>query len=180
MVWDGDELLAQVDLAGNLVEYWTWASGIGALGVGALGGGGTPSWEALRLVKARIPGSANPDQYLHSDWQGTVLAASGSNGAALTQNYPPRPWGADGPALAPLSWLGNHGITRKRVPGMRGSWRGGCAACGRAGVRLWVPVTTEGRVNSPPVRSISGMGAQTSIDKWGIGGSGMGEGQWPR
>src|SRR2546427_3607770 len=62
-----------------------------------------------RQVKARVPGSANPDQYLHADWQGTVLASSGASGVGLVQNYPPRAWGQDGTTLAPFSWLGSHG-----------------------------------------------------------------------
>jgi RHS repeat-associated protein len=97
MIWDGDELLAQVDTSGTLIEFWSRAEQP------------LPDGKWSRLVKARLPGNANPDQYLHSDWQGTVLATSGATGAGLLQEPPPRLWGPDGPPLAPLSWLGNHG-----------------------------------------------------------------------
>ena len=105
MIWDGDEPLAQVDTAGNLIQYWSRAGTDGA------------AWDGFelqergwaRLVKARVPGSANPDQYLHADWQGTVLASSGASGVGLVQNYPPRAWGQDSTTLAPFSWLGSHG-----------------------------------------------------------------------
>ena len=80
ILWDGDEPLAQVDTLGNLQRYWSRA-----------GAPATGSWMAhwSRLVKARLPGNPYPDQYLHADAQGTILAVSGSNGAALTHNQPP-------------------------------------------------------------------------------------------
>src|SRR5437660_10308714 len=51
MIWDGEEPLAQVDAAGNLMQYWSR----GGSGVEALEG-----WELQergwgRLVKARVP-----------------------------------------------------------------------------------------------------------------------------
>ena len=102
MIWDGDEPLAQVDTAGNLMQYWIRAG----TDVAATDGFELQERGWARLVKARVPGSANLDQYLHADWQGTVLASSSASGVGLVQDYPPRAWGQDGPSLAPFSWLG--------------------------------------------------------------------------
>ena len=86
----------RLDTAANPKQFWGR-------------GGPLPEGQWSRLVKARVPGSANPDQYLHADWQGTVLASSSASGVGLVQNYPPRAWGQDSTTLAPFSWLGNHG-----------------------------------------------------------------------
>ncbi len=105
MIWDGGEPLAQVDTSGNLMQYWSRA------GTNVAGWDGFELQERgwARLVKARVPGSANADRYLHADWQGTVLASASASGVGLVQNYPPRAWGQDSTTLAPFSWLGNHG-----------------------------------------------------------------------
>src|SRR6266567_3477000 len=105
MIWDGGEPLAQVDTSGNLMQYWSRA----CAGVAAWDSAELQERGWAHLVKARVPGSANPDQYLHADWQGTVLASSSASGVGLVQNYPPRAWGQDSTTLAPFSWLGSHG-----------------------------------------------------------------------
>jgi RHS repeat-associated protein len=62
------------------------------------------------VVKKRYPASnRNPDQYVHSDWQGTVLAVTLPNGTTLVHNGNVRPSGQDGSGLGPLSWLGSFG-----------------------------------------------------------------------
>jgi RHS repeat-associated protein len=64
-------------------------------------------------VKDRFPSTnANPDQYAHSDWQGTVVALSVPGGAVLAGSLAttPRAWGElDNSGRTPLCWQGNHG-----------------------------------------------------------------------
>jgi hypothetical protein len=99
MIWDGEEPLAQVDTAGKLKEYWTRADQA------------LPEERWSRLVRVRVAGSATPDQYAHSDWEGTVVALSQANGTGLAHSgSSPRSWGeGENASMTPLSWQRNHG-----------------------------------------------------------------------
>jgi RHS repeat-associated protein len=75
MIWDGNEVLAQVDASGNLVSYYS---------------------RGATLVKQRnAAGSTLTQSYLHLDAQGTVVLRSKEDNSATTGVLDPDPWGGD-------------------------------------------------------------------------------------
>jgi RHS repeat-associated protein len=87
MVWDRQDVLAEVDGSGSLRQFYS---------------GGAA------LVKAHIPGTFYVDQYQHLDEQGTVVIQSDPTGAALIGVVDPNPWGGYN-TLNPIGWLGQPG-----------------------------------------------------------------------
>jgi len=75
MIWDGNEVLAQVDGSGTLVSYYS---------------------RGASLVKQRnASGSTLTQSYLHLDSQGTVVQRSKDDGTTATGVLDPDPWGGD-------------------------------------------------------------------------------------
>jgi RHS repeat-associated protein len=89
-LWDGNDLLARVDQAGGLQDFY----------------GRGPN-----LVKVRYQSGFYPNQYAHLDQQGTVIRWSESTGAAITGlgALDPDPWGGSPSFFAPVEWLGGPG-----------------------------------------------------------------------
>jgi RHS repeat-associated protein len=75
MIWDGNDLLAQVDASGNTLNFYS---------------------RGATLVKQRNPsGWTSSQEYLHLDPQGSVLIRSKSDNSASSTALDPDPWGGD-------------------------------------------------------------------------------------
>jgi RHS repeat-associated protein len=90
MIWDGNDLLAQVEDSGNLIHFYN---------------------RGATLVKQRekegVP-QPYPHQYLHLDSQGTVVCRSDPSGGSSSGVIDPNPWGQVSGSTG-LGWLGDPG-----------------------------------------------------------------------